>query len=148
MVAPGWVREAEFLTGYAAAQAVPGPLFSLAAYLGTVSEPAPNGPLGAAIALVGVFLPGLLLVAGALPFWQTLREVPPARAILSGVNAAVVGVLASAFYDPVFTTAVSDRADAALALAGYFALTLWKVPVWTLVLAAAFAGTIRGGMGI
>ena len=103
VVAPGWVTPDQFLAGYGAAQAVPGPLFTLSAYLGTVMNHGPGGVTGGAWALLAIFLPALLLVAGALPFWQTLRGRPAAQAALRGANAAVVGVLLAALYHPVGT---------------------------------------------
>ncbi|WP_106203764.1 chromate efflux transporter [Aliiruegeria haliotis] len=145
VVGPGWTDPDTFLTGYGAAQAVPGPLFTFAAYLGSVLDPAPNGLAGATIALVAIFLPGALLVAGMLPWWDSLRSVPRARAALAGVNAAVVGILAAALYDPVFTSGVRDGADFALAATGFFALRVWKVPVWVVVICMAVIG---GAMGI
>ena len=128
VVQPGWVSQGDFLAGYGAAQAVPGPLFTFAAYLGAVIGPAPNGLAGAAIALVAIFLPGLLLVYGTLPFWDALRRKPLARAALDGTNAAVVGLLAAALYAPLWTSAVLAPADFALALAGFLLLTVWKAP--------------------
>jgi chromate transporter len=148
VVGPGWVAAPDFLAGYGATQAVPGPIFTFAAYLGAVAGPEPNGLAGAAIALVAIFLPGLLLMAGMLPFWDRLRGLAPARSVLAGVNAAVVGVLAAAFYDPVLTAGVGDGLDFALAAAAFFALTVWKLPVWTVVLAVALAGAALGGLGL
>lgn len=141
-VAPGWVSNEAFLAGYGLAQAVPGPLFTFAAYIGAVAGPAPNGALGAAIALVAVFLPGLLLVYGMLPFWDTLRTRPEAQAAMRGTNAAVVGILGVAFYDPVWTSAVVSPRDFALALGGFLLLTMWKVPSWVVVILLAAAGTL------
>jgi chromate transporter len=141
VVQPGWVSDATFLSGYGLAQAVPGPLFTFAAYLGAVIGPAPNGLAGAAIALVAIFLPGLLLVYGTLPFWDALRRKPLARAALDGTNAAVVGLLAAALYAPLWTSAVLAPADFALALAGFLLLTVWKAPSWSVVLLLAIAGT-------
>jgi len=146
-VARGWVSADGFLAGYGAAQAVPGPLFTFAAYLGAVSGPEPNGPMGAAIALVAVFLPGLLLVAGTLPFWAELRSRPRARAAMAGANAAVVGVLGAAFYDPVWTSAVTMPLDAALAAAGFVALTVFRAAPWMVVLALAAIGASLGLLG-
>lgn len=123
-----------FLTGYGAAQAVPGPLFTFAAYLGAVVDPAPNGVIGAAIALVALFLPGFLILVAVLPFWERLRSWTKAQAALRGTNAAVVGILAAALYDPVITSAVAGPADIVLALAGFIALTRWSVPPWAVVL--------------
>ena len=141
-VAPGWVGNAAFLAGYGVAQAVPGPLFTFAAYLGAVMRPAPNGMAGATIALVGLFLPGLLLVSGMLPFWDALRRFPAAQAAMRGANAAVVGILAAALYNPVWTSAVLDARDFAAALAGFLLLTVWKMPPWVVVLGLAAFGTV------
>lgn len=150
VVAPGWVTPEAFLAGYGAAQAVPGPLFTFAAYLGAVSAPQPNGLVGACIALIAVFLPGLLLVYGMLPFWDGLRRVPRAQAAMRGANAAVVGILAAAFYNPVWSSAVHAPLDFALALAGFLLLVVWKTPPWIVVLLLAVAGASMGlaGTGI
>lgn len=142
VVPPGWVSNEAFLAGYGLAQAVPGPLFTFAAYLGAVMGPAPNGLAGAAIALVGVFLPGLLLVYGMLPFWDALRLRPAAQAAMRGANAAVVGILGAALYSPVWTSAVLGPRDFALALAGFLLLTVWKAPPWIVVALLATAGTV------
>jgi len=142
VVAPGWVTRDAFLAGYGAAQAIPGPLFSFAAYLGAMMQPEPNGIAGAALCLVAVFLPGLLLVVGTLPFWGALRLRPGAQAAMRGANAAVVGILAAALYDPVFTSAILTPYDLALALAGFALLTVWKAPPWIVVLALAAGGAI------
>ena len=139
-VGQGLVSPDGFLAGYGAAQAVPGPLFTFAAYLGTVSLAPPNGLGGAAIALIAIFLPGLLLVIGALPFWTQLRRWPQAQAAMRGANAAVVGLLGAALYDPVFISAVLAPLDFALALAGFVALVAWKAPSWSVVLALGLAG--------
>lgn len=142
-VGRGWVTAEDFLAGYGATQAVPGPLFTFAAYLGTIS----NGIAGAAIALVAIFLPGLLLMAGALPFWSALRTWPQAQAAMRGANAAVVGLLAAALYDPVFTSAVLTPLDFALALAGFVTLVSWKAPPWMVVLGLAVAGGVLSVVG-
>lgn len=128
VVPPGWISNESFLAGYGVAQAVPGPLFTFAAYLGAVLEPAPNGVAGAAIALVAIFLPGLLLVYGMLPFWDEVRLRPAAQAAMRGANAAVVGILGAALYDPLWTSAVLAPPDFAAALAGFLLLTVWKTP--------------------
>jgi chromate transporter len=141
VVAPGWVRNDAFLAGYGLAQAVPGPLFTLSAYLGAVNEPAPTGWVGGIIALIAIFLPGLLLCYGMLPFWHRLRAFPVAQAGMRGANAAVVGILAAALYQPVWTNAVMTPADFFLALAGFLLLTVWKAPSWMIVL-------LLGGTGI
>jgi chromate transporter len=141
-VATGWVSKDSFLAGYGATQAMPGPLFTFAAYLGTVS----NGIAGAVIALVAIFLPGLLLLVGTLPFWDGLRGKPMAQAAMRGANAAVVGILAAALYDPVWTNAILGPIDIALAVAGFVALVLWKVPPWIVVFALALGGGALGLM--
>ncbi len=128
VVDPGWVSDSAFLAGYGAAQAVPGPLFTFAAYLGAVASAPPGGVIGAALALVAIFAPGLLLLMAALVFWQDLRARSNARAAMAGVNAAVVGLLASALYDPVWTSAVRDRTDFAVAAAAFIALIVWRAP--------------------
>jgi chromate transporter len=110
VVAPGWVSEADFPAGYGLAQAVPGPLFTFAAYLGAAMGPMPNGVVGASIALLAIFLPGLLLVYGMLPYWDAVRVRPAAQAALRGANAAVVDVLGAALYNPVRTSRSSRRA--------------------------------------
>ncbi|MDX3810264.1 MAG: chromate efflux transporter, partial [Bosea sp. (in: a-proteobacteria)] len=140
VVQPGWIDADAFLAGYGAAQAVPGPLFSFAAFLGTAMTPWPNGVIGAAICLVAIFAPGLLLVTGALPFWNALRNRPLAQAAMRGANAAVVGILATALYDPVWTSAVQNPRDFAVALIGFALLTVWKTPPWIVVLLTAASG--------
>jgi chromate transporter len=139
VVAPGWVGNEAFLAGYGLAQAVPGPLFTLAAYLGAVAGPSPNGFAGAVIALVALALPGLLLVYGMLPFWDQMRAYPAAQAAMRGTNAAVVGILGAALYSPVWTSAVLAPRDFALALAGFLLLTVWKLPPWVVVVLLATA---------
>jgi chromate transporter len=145
VVDPGWVTPDAFLAGYGAAQAVPGPLFTFAAYLGAVMRPAPHGLLGALIALIGIFLPGLLLVYGTLPFWDALRTRPMAQAAMRGTNAAVVGILGAALYDPVWTSAVLNPRDFALALVAFVLLTLWRTPPWVIVVLMAAGGAALGG---
>jgi chromate transporter len=142
VVDPGWVGAGSFLAGYGSAQAVPGPLFTFAAYLGAVMGPAPNGLAGAVIALVAVFLPGILLVYGTLPFWDAFRTRPLAQAAMRGTNAAVVGILGAALYDPVWTSAVDGPRDFMLALSGFVLLTVWKVPSWAIVLLMAIGGML------
>ncbi len=135
-VRTGWVSQDAFLAGYGAAQALPGPLFTFAAFLGTVQSPTPNGWLGGLIATAGIFLPSFLLVFGVLPFWLRLRGNPAARAALAGINAAVVGLLLAALYDPVFVSSIKDGRDVALGLAAFALLELWKVPAWIVVIGA------------
>ena len=142
VVAPGWVSNEAFLAGYGLAQAVPGPLFSFAAYLGAVMGPPPNGLAGAAIALVALQLPGMLLVYGMLPFWDAMRTRSAAQAAMRGSNAAVVGILAAALYNPVWTGAVLTPRDFALALAGFLLLTVWQLPPWGVVVLLAGAGAL------
>ena len=143
-VGQGWLNESTFLAGYGAAQAMPGPLFTFAAYLGAASSVPPSGILGAAIALVAIFLPGILILLAALPFWHELRGNLLAQAAMRGANAAVVGVLALALYDPVFTSAVLSPLDFALALAGFVALVSWKLPPLWVVVALAACGALLG----
>ena len=139
VVDPGWVSDSAFLSGYGAAQAVPGPLFTFAAYLGAVASVAPGGVAGAALALVAIFTPGLLLLMAALVFWQDLRARGDVRAAMAGVNAAVVGLLASALYNPVWTSAVRGPTDFAIAAAGFVALIVWRAPPLLVVVATAAA---------
>lgn len=135
-VPTGWVSADQFLAGYAAAQAVPGPLFTFASYLGGVW----GGWGGAALATVAIFLPGLLLVVGALPLWSSWRRQPWLRAALAGVQPAVVGLLLAAWYDPIVTSAIRVPADAALAILLYVLLAVWKLPPWLTVAAGACGG--------
>jgi chromate transporter len=137
VVPPGWISNQSFLAGYAAAQAVPGPLFSFAAYLGAAMAPHPNGWPGAAICLAAIYLPSFLLVAGVLPFWALLRRRAGARGALAGVNAAVVGVLFGALCNPVFVNAIHSAADFAVALAGFLLLQILRLPSWALLLLCA-----------
>jgi chromate transporter len=148
VVPTGWVTNDAFLAGYGAAQAVPGPLFTFAAYLGAVMIPPPNGIAGAAIALFAIFAPSFLLVVGLLPFWDTLRQKQGMQAMLRGVNAAVVGVLLAALYTPVWTTGVHTPAGFGLALSAFLALTLWAVPPWIVVVAGAAVAAGLGAIGI
>lgn len=140
-VPAGWVTSDEFLAGYAVAQAMPGPLFTFGAFLGAAA----GGVAGGAIVLVAIFLPGLLLMYGALPFWDGLRRRPDAQAALRGVNAAVVGILLAALFDPIWQGSVRAPADFAVALAAFVALVLWKAPVWAVVAATAAAGLLLAG---
>ena len=144
VVPPGWVTNDAFLAGYGAAQAVPGPLFTFAAYLGAVMGPKPNGWAGAAICLVAIFLPSFLLVIGVLPFWQALRGKPFAQSALNGINAAVVGLLLAALYNPVWLAAIMGPLDFAVALVAFLLLTVWKTPPWAVVLLCAVAGGALG----
>jgi chromate transporter len=140
VVTPGWVSNEAFLSGYGLAQAVPGPLFTFAAYLGAVMNVPPNGLAGAAIALFALLLPGMLLVYGMLPFWDSFRSRPAAQAAMRGTNAAVVGILGAALYHPVWTSAVTTPRDFALALFGFLLLTVWKMPSWAVVVLLAAVG--------
>jgi chromate transporter len=140
VVPPGWVTNDGFLAGYGAAQAVPGPLFTFAAYLGAVMGPQPNGWAGAALCLVAIFLPSFLLVPGALPFWEDLRRRPVAQAALRGVNAAVVGLLLAALYNPVWLAGILRPADFALAVVAFLLLFMWRTPPWLVVVVSALGG--------
>lgn len=144
VVDPGWVTQSQFLAGYGAAQAVPGPLFSFAAYLGAVQSLPPAGWLGAGIALVGIFLPSFLLVWGAMPFWEALRTADRFRRVLAGTNAAVVGILAAALYSPVWTSAVTRPADVVVAGAGFALLMTGRAPPIAVVALCAVAGQFLG----
>jgi chromate transporter len=144
LVDPGWMSADAFLAGYGAAQAVPGPLFTVAAYLGAIVEPDPNGVFGAAIALLGIFLPGMLLLMGMLPFWDRLRRSPHARAAMAGTNAAVVGILGAAFYQPVWTSSVAAPTDFAIALTAFVLLAAWKTPPWLVVVVTLVATPALG----
>lgn len=140
VVPAGWVSNDQFLTGYAAAQAVPGPLFTFSAYLGAVSKPTPNGWLGALIALVAIFLPSFFFVMGILPFWNRLRAIEAFQAALRGINAAVVGILLAALYQPIWTSAIHAPVDFALSLIAFGLLVVWMVPPWVVVVLSALLG--------
>jgi chromate transporter len=142
VVGPGWVTNEQFVAGYGAAQAVPGPLFTFSAYLGTVMSSEPNGWKGAILALVGIFLPSFLLITGALPFWDILRSVPLFQSALKGINAAVVGLLLTALYKPVWTSAIYSPADFGLGLVAFGLLMFWKCPPWLVVALTALGGEI------
>jgi chromate transporter len=146
VVAPGWISEDEFLAGYGAAQAVPGPMFTLAAYLGARLPGAEGGLIGATVALLAIFLPGFLLVAGALPLWRSIADRPVAVRAVAGVNAAVVGLLAAALYDPVWTSAVQAPADVAIAIVAFTLLVAWRASALVIVawcVLSAVAITLR-----
>jgi chromate transporter len=133
-VTRGWIGAEEFLAGYGAAQALPGPLFAFSAYLGFKLEPEPNELTGAVLAMSGLFLPGFLLVIGVLPFWDRLRSSPQAQSAMRGANASVVGILGAALYSPILTTAASDMREFALGLAGFAVLQAWKMPPLAVVI--------------
>ena len=139
-VTPGWVSDDSFLAGYGAAQAVPGPLFTFAAYLGTVVSPTPHGLAGAALGLIGIFLPGILILLGTLPFWDSFRKRADAQAMMRGVNAAVVGLLGAALYNPVWTSAVKGPQDFGIALVGFVLLMAWRAPPLLVVVISALSG--------
>jgi len=141
VVTPGWVGDDAFLAGYGAAQAVPGPLFTFAAYLGAIATPAPGLP-GAVTGLVGIFLPGVLILLAALPLWERIRRNAHAQATMRGVNAAVVGLLAAALYDPIWSTTVHGRADFALAMLAFVLLTAWRLPPLLVVVATAIGAAV------
>ncbi|WP_302142355.1 chromate efflux transporter [Halomonas alkalicola] len=147
VVQSGWVSPDDFLAGYGAAQAVPGPLFTFAAYLGSVMGGAVTGPLGgslfgAALALVMIFLPGLLLLVAVLPHWNRFRRWDSAQALMRGANAAVVGILGAALYHPVWTSAIIGPREFALALTGFLLLSVWKLPAWAVVALLAGGGIL------
>jgi len=140
VVPSGWVGNETFLAGYGAAQAVPGPLFTFAAFLGASMGTAPSGVLGGMVCLLAIFAPSFFLVVGALPFWDLLRRQMRMQAALSGINAAVVGLLLAALYQPVWTNAIHQPQDFGLALLGFIALMFWKLPPWLVVVGSGFAG--------
>jgi chromate transporter len=142
VVPPGWVTNEEFIAGYGAAQAVPGPLFTFSAYLGAVMHQPPNGWIGGAWALIAVFLPSFLLIVVALPFWEMLRGRAGFQAALQGINAAVVGLLLAALYDPVWSSAIKGPDDFALALVALSLLVFWRLAPWLVVLIAAVGGAV------
>ena len=141
-VTPGWLSDDAFLAGYGAAQAVPGPLFTFAAYLGTVVAPEPHGLAGAGLGLVGIFLPGILILLGVLPFWDSFRRRAGAQAMMRGVNAAVVGLLGAALYNPVWTSTVHGPRDFGIALVGFVLLAAWRAPPLLVVVFSAVAGVL------
>ena len=141
-VTPGWISDDAFLAGYGAAQAVPGPLFTFAAYLGTVVKPSPHGLPGAVLGLIGIFLPGVLILMGTLPFWDSFRKRAGAQAVMRGVNAAVVGLLGAALYNPVWTSSVKTPGDFGIALVGFVLLTVWRAPPLVVVTVSALGGII------
>ena len=144
VVDPGWVTNDEFLAGYGAAQAVPGPCSPFAAYLGAVAGPAPNGLIGGTLALVAIFVPSFLLVFGALPIWDWLRASRPFRQALGGTNAAVVGLLLAALYTPIWTSAVSGPVDVVIVAVALGVLLTGRVPPIVIVALAAVVGQLVG----
>jgi len=140
----GWVDAQTFLAGYGAAQAVPGPLFTFAAFLGAVREIPPAGWTGGLLALTAIFLPSFFLILGALPFWAKWRHLRHTQAALAGVNAAVVGLLLAALYQPVWTSAILQPQDFCLALVAFVALLFWRVPPWAVVGGCGFLGGVLG----
>lgn len=139
-VLPGWIGDDMFLAGYGAAQAIPGPLFTFAAYLGSVMSIPPNGIGGGLLALIAIFFPAFLLVAGALPFWDSLRRNTQMQRALKGVNASVVGLLLAALYNPVWTSSVKTSGDMGLALVAFALLMFWKWPPLYVVAVTAMGG--------
>jgi len=142
VVPQGWVSKEVFMAGYGATQAVPGPLFAFSAYLGAVSKIAPTGWLGGTLCLIGAFLPSFFLVIGALPFWNQMRRFPKMKNAMQGINAAVVGILFGAFLNPVWSSAIFNLKDIALAIFGFILLFFWRVPTWAIVLISGAIGGI------
>jgi len=142
VVPRGWISNDAFLAGYGAVQAVPGPLFTFAAYLGAAMQPGPSGIAGALICLLAVFAPSFLLVVGALPFWEALRRRAAVQSALRGINAAVVGLLLAALYHPVWTSGIADGGDFALAAGAFLLLMMWKTPPWAVVVLCAVGGAV------
>ena len=148
VVETGWVSPEQFLAGYGAVQAMPGPLFTFSAYLGTLSSVGPGGGLGAAIALVAIFLPGFLVLVGVLPFWNALRGRTWMQSLMRGANAAVVGILGAALYDPLFTTGIVGVGSFSLALVCFVLLIAWKLPPWAVVLIGGAGGILLAALGV
>jgi chromate transporter len=148
VVPPGWVDNDSFLAGYGVTQAMPGPVFTFAAYLGAAEAPSPNGWLGALVATVAIFFPSFLLIAGLLPFWDTLRHRPGVQAALRGVNAAVVGVLLAALFTPIWTGSVHTAGDFGLGLTAFLLLTLWSAPPWAVVVGGAVVAWALAAVGV
>ena len=142
VVTRGWVDNNRFVAGYGMAQALPGPLFSFACYLGAAAKEQPNGWVGALICLLGIYLSPLLLMAGAIPIWETLRRTRSAQAALRGANAAVTGILLAALFNPLWITAIHGARDLALAIAAFAMLLVWRFPAWLIVLLAALVGQV------
>lgn len=147
-VVPGWVSDDAFLAGYGAAQAIPGPLFSFAAYLGAVVSLSPHGLPGAALGLLAIFLPGMLILIGVLPFWNSFRQRSGAQAAMRGINAAVVGLLGAALYNPIWTSSVKTAADVGVALIGFVLLTVWRAPPLLVVVVSALLGMTLARLAI
>src|SRR5262245_33245313 len=144
VVPSGWLTNEQFIAGYGAAQAVPGPLFTFAAYLGAVMRPWPNGWVGAALALSAIYLPSFLMIVGGLPLWNRLRAQASFQTALRGINAAVVGLLLAALYHPVWTSAIHTPGDFALGLVDFLLLVFWKFPPWLVVVLSALGGAVLG----
>jgi chromate transporter len=142
VVSPGWVTQRSFLAGYGAAQALPGPLFSFAAYLGAAVRPTPSPILYGLLGLAGIFIPGLLAMTAVLPFWSSLRQIDSAQAAIRGINASVVGILIAALYQPLWTTTIHTAGDFWIALLAFALLTLWKVQPWIVVACVGAAAMI------
>lgn len=142
VVSPGWVGRETFLAGYGAAQAIPGPMFAFSAYLGAVVPTGHPAWAGAATALLFMFLPGFLLVAGVLPFWHCVSHSPWANKAIAGINAAVVGLLGAALYDPIFSSAVRGATDMAIGMVAFAMLQVWRLPAWVVVLWCASASLL------
>jgi chromate transporter len=141
-VGPGWVSDGDFLAGYGAAQALPGPLFTFAAYLGAIATPAPGGASGALLGVIAIFLPGLLVLLGALPFWDALRRRTRAQSAMRGINAAVVGLLGAALYNPLWTGSIKSAGDVAVAVGAFVLLMAWRAPPLLVVILAALGGLV------
>ena len=139
-VTTGWVSQDAFLSGYGAAQSMPGPLFTFAAYLGAIANTSPNPWAGAAVGIIGIFLPGILLLFGTLPFWDVFRRRVSAQAVMRGINAAVVGLLGAALYNPLWISSMKTSGDVAIALVGFVLLTVWRTPPFIVVALGVLGG--------
>ncbi|MCW5623375.1 MAG: chromate efflux transporter [Burkholderiales bacterium] len=147
VVPPGWIGDSGFLAGYGAAQAMPGPLFTFAGYLGAAMSLPPNGWTGGLLCLAAIFVPSFLLLVGAMPFWDRLRGHARAQSALLGVNAAVVGILLAALYDPIWVSTVRTAPDFVLVLVALAMLMFWRLPPWIVVVAGATVGTLADRIG-
>ncbi|MDP5274310.1 chromate efflux transporter [Chengkuizengella sp. 2205SS18-9] len=144
VVNPGWVTNDQFIAGYGATQAVPGPLFTFSAYLGAVMDTGTHAVIVALVAVIAIFLPSFLLVIGTMPFWNVIRQKKHFQSALMGINAAVVGILLAALYDPVWTSSVNNMYDFVLVIITFSLLMLWKLPPWMVVVVSAIGGSIIG----
>jgi chromate transporter len=146
LVPPGWLSDNAFLAGYGAAQAIPGPLFTFSAYLGAIVAPPGKAALWSGVALLFMFLPGALVALAGLPLWSWLGHHPVARAALAGINAAVVGVLGAALYNPIWVSAITSSSDVAITLSAFLLLERWRVPPLSVVAICVCAALLSAAL--